>query len=58
MVFRRFVQQVSACRVVEYAIHILEADIVGPRNGDIYPIDDIFPMLIVKVPITHKVTSA
>ena len=58
MVFRRFVQQVSARRVVEYAIHILEADIVGPGNGDIYPIDDIFPMLIVKVPITHKVTSA
>ena len=58
MVFGSLVKQVSARRVVEYAIHILEADIVGPGNGDIYPIDDIFPMLIVKVPITHKVTSA
>ena len=58
MVFRSFVQQVSARRVVEYAVHILEADVVCPGNGDVYPIDDIFPVLIVKVPITHKVTSA
>ena len=58
MVFGSLVQQVSARRVVEYAIHILEADVVCPGNGNVYPIDGIFPMLIVKVPITHKVTSA
>ena len=58
MVFGSLVQQVSARRVVEYAIHILETDVVCPGNGDVYPIDDVFPTLIVEVPITHKITSA
>ena len=39
--------------MVEHAVHVLRADIVGPGYGHIHPIDHILPVLIVKMAVLH-----
>ena len=54
VVFRGLVQQIASRGVVEYAVHILQADVVGPGNRHIHPVDYIFPIGIVKISVPHS----
>ena len=57
VVFRGLVEQVTSGGVVEHAVQILQADVVGPGDRQIHPVDDILPVLIVKISITHRFPS-
>ena len=51
------VEQIPSRGVVEHAVHVLQTDVVGPGHRNVYPVDHIFPVLVVKITIAHKLTS-
>ena len=53
VIFGAFVQQISAGCVVEYAQHVLKADIIRPGYRQINPVYYIFPCGIVKMAVLH-----
>ncbi len=53
VVFRRFIKQIPARRVVEHAVHIPKTDVIRPRDRHIHPVDHILAVGIVKVSIAH-----
>ena len=54
VIFRRTVQKIAACRVIEHAIHIADTDVICPRNGQIDTVDHIFAALVVKMAVLHS----
>ena len=57
VVLGRLIEQIASRGVVEHAVHILQADVVGPGNRQIHPFNNVFPMLGVKISVAHKMTS-
>jgi hypothetical protein len=55
VVFGRFIKEVTARRVVEYAAHIVNADIIGPGNGQIHPLDHVFVPFLIKSAVLHEI---
>jgi len=57
VVFRRIQPRVAARRVVEHAAHPLGADVVGPGDRHVHPVDHVLPGLVVKMTVTHQNAS-
>ncbi len=53
VVLRRLVEKIAARRVVHHRRHILHAEIIRPRAGQIHPVDDILPVFVVKMSVFH-----
>ena len=46
-------EEVAPGGVVDHGAQLLHPQIVGPGDGHVHPVDDIFPLLLVKVSILH-----
>ena len=57
VIFGAFMEQVSARRVVHHGAHLLRAKIIGPARGQVHPVDDIFPAVVVEVAVLHTASS-
>ena len=56
VVLRRFVEQIAPGDVVEHTVHFMQADVICPGYRHIHPVDHIFPVLIIKITIPHRLS--
>jgi hypothetical protein len=53
VVFRRFIKQVPPGGMVKNPAHIPDADVVGPGNRHVHPVNNVFPAFFVKITVFH-----
>ena len=56
VIFLRLIKHVSPCRMVYHHTGILHPEVICPGSRQIHFLNDIFPPLIIKIPITHPKT--
>ena len=53
VILRRLVKKIAACRVVHHRTHILHPDVIRPGNRHVDAVNAVFPVLLVKISISH-----
>ena len=57
VILRRPVKHIAARRVIHDGAQILHTNVIRPGNRQVHTIDHIFPLLIVKMSVSHAIPS-